>query len=100
MSEEQIAGFNLVSEALVPHLFRMALPAFQRIPSVDTQYLTDHITVDADDHAADMIEAVESLLQEGGSLGSVLEGMYLSGRTLLSIPDALYAKILRGAYRD
>lgn len=103
MSEEQIAGFNLVSEAAVPYLFKMALPAFKRLEAqnaADPQYLTDHITVDADDHAEQMIRAVEDLIAHGASLGSILEGMHLAGRALLSIPDALYAKLLRGAYRE
>jgi hypothetical protein len=98
MNEEQIAGFNLVSEAMVPHLFKMVLPAFKRLPGVDTTYLTDHIHVDADDHAQAMIEAVEDLVEHGAAVGSILEGMHLSARTALSIPDALYAKYLRGAY--
>lgn len=98
MSEEQIAGYNLVSEALVPYLFKMVLAAFKRIPEADTTYLTDHINVDADDHAQAMIEAVEDVIHTGGSVGSILEGMHLSARTALSIPDALYAKYLRGAY--
>jgi hypothetical protein len=100
MNEEQIAGFNLMSEALVPYLFKMVLGAFKRIPGADTTYLTDHIDVDADDHARAMIEAVEDLVSEGASVGGILEGMHLSARTALSIPDALYAKYLRGAYRS
>jgi hypothetical protein len=100
MNEEQIAGFNLVSEALVPYLFKMVLAAFKRVPGADTTYLTDHIDVDADDHARAMIEAVEDLVAEGASVGAILEGMHLSARTALSIPDALYAKYLRGAYRS
>jgi pyrroloquinoline quinone (PQQ) biosynthesis protein C len=99
MSECQIAGFNLMSEAMVPHLFKMALPAFQRIPGADCQYLTDHISVDADDHAAAMIRAVQDLILSGSSVGEILEGMHLSGRTSLSIPDALYAQVLRGHYQ-
>jgi hypothetical protein len=98
MSEEQIAGFNLVSEAIVPYLFKMVLPAFMRLKGADTTYLTDHINVDADDHAQAMIEAVEDLVNQGASVGSILEGMHLSARTALSIPDALYAKYLRGVY--
>ena len=101
MDEGQIAGFNLVSEAIVPHLFRLVLGAFSRLPESKVRYLTDHITVDADDHAKDMMEAVESLLaadETGEVAGRILEGMHLSGRTALSVPDALYAKYLRGAY--
>jgi pyrroloquinoline quinone (PQQ) biosynthesis protein C len=97
MSELQIAGFNLMSEAMVPHLFKLALPAFQAIPGADCQYLTDHISVDADDHANAMIQAVRDLLIDGASVGEIMEGMHLSARTALSIPDALYAKFLRSA---
>ncbi len=98
MNEEQIAGFNLMSEAMVPYLFKMVLPAFKRIPNCDTTYLTDHITVDADEHAEAMMLAVSSMIEQGASLGSILEGIHLSARTALSIPDALYAKYLRGYY--
>lgn len=100
MSEEQIAGFNLVSEAIVPSLFKMVLPAFKRIPGCDTKYFTDHITVDADDHAKDMMDAVTDMIEKGASTGAILEGMHLSARTALSIPDSLYAKVLRGAYNE
>ena len=99
MNEEQIAGFNLVSEAIVPHLFKMVLPAFKRIAEADTTYLTDHITVDSDEHAQAMIDAVTDMLNQGASVGSIMEGMHLSGRTMLSIPDVLYSKYLRGGYR-
>ncbi len=99
MSEEQIAGFNLVSEAIVPHLFKMVLPAFEKTPGCDTRYLTDHISVDADDHAAAMEKGVKSLLKNGASVGGIMEGMHLSARTALSVPDALYARHLRGVYK-
>lgn len=98
MSEEQIAGYNLVSEAIVPYLFKMVLPAYEKVPGCKTRYLTDHISVDADDHAEAMIEAVKDLIYSGASVGSIMEGMHLSARTALSVPDALYAKHLRGAY--
>ena len=98
MNEEQIAGFNLISEAMVPYLFKMVLPAFKRIPGADTQYLTDHISVDADDHAQAMINAIEDMIDHGSNIGGIMEGMHLSARTALSIPDALYAKYLRGAF--
>jgi hypothetical protein len=45
-----------------------------------------------------MIEAVADLISNGGCEGSILEGMHLSTRTALSIPDALFAKYLRGEY--
>jgi pyrroloquinoline quinone (PQQ) biosynthesis protein C len=98
MNEDQIAGFNLMSEAIVPYLFKMVLPAFKRIPGCDTRYLVDHITVDADEHAQAMIDAVSDMLEHGASVGAIMEGIHLSARTALSIPDALYAKQLRGAY--
>jgi hypothetical protein len=45
-----------------------------------------------------MEEAVEELLSEGGSPDEVLDGLHLSARTALSVPDALYSRVLRGAY--
>jgi hypothetical protein len=42
--------------------------------------------------------AVEAMLAEGAEAGAILEGVHLSGRTALAVPDALYAKVLRGQY--
>lgn len=103
MSEAQIAGYNLVSEAVVPELFKMALEAFQAIPGSDSLYLAEHITVDIDHHTRDMIAAVNELLKETASdsvLVHILHGMHMSGRAALSVPDVLFAKYLRGAYGE
>lgn len=98
MSEVQIAGMNLASEAMVPYLFSLALPAFQKMKGVNTNYLVEHIAVDADDHAQRMYDSIESLLSEGTELGKIIEGIHLGARTALSIPDALYSKHLRRGY--
>jgi pyrroloquinoline quinone (PQQ) biosynthesis protein C len=98
MSESRIAGFNLMSEAVVPILFKMVLESFRKLPNSNVTYLTDHITVDADDHAKDMMEAVESLIDEGAPVGEIMEGIHLSARTAFSVPDALFSKYLRGGY--
>ncbi len=98
MSEAQISGWALVAEAIVPDLFRMALPGFRRLPGVDLTYLEEHIVVDADEHATWMFEAAGELLAEGVCVDEILNGIHLGGRTALSVPDALYAKFLRGEY--
>lgn len=98
LDEEQIAGWILVAEAVVPALFQMALPAFERVPGADLRYLREHITVDADEHAEWMYQSVQELLSSPQSLERILQGIHLGGRTALAVPDALYAKYMRGAY--
>lgn len=98
MSEAQIAGWALVAEAVVPSLFSMTVPAYSRLPGVDMTYLNEHIQVDSDEHAQWMLESVEELVSEGTPIREILAGVHLGGRTALSIPDALYAKYLRGEY--
>ena len=100
MSEAQIAGWALVAEAIVPALFQMALPAYERVEGVDLTYLREHITVDSDEHAAWMRESVAQLLSEGVSIDEILVGIHLGARTALCIPDVLFAKFLRGGYES
>lgn len=100
LSEAQIAGWILAGESVVPQLFKMVLPAFKRQPGADVRYLTEHISVDGDEHAVWMREAIEELLDRGTPLSGILEGVHLGGRTALNVPDALYARFVRGGYSD
>jgi pyrroloquinoline quinone (PQQ) biosynthesis protein C len=99
LSEAEIAGWILVSEAVVPSLFSIALSGFEQYIGVDTTYLTEHIHIDADEHAQWMLDSVGELLDEGVSVKNILHGVHIGGRTALSVPDALYAKFKRGGYR-
>lgn len=98
LSEAEIAGWILVAEAVVPSLFALALPGFAKVEGADLRYLREHIVVDADEHSSWMRESVEELLKEGVPAADILNGVRLGGRTALNVPDALYAKFLRGAY--
>jgi pyrroloquinoline quinone (PQQ) biosynthesis protein C len=100
LSEAEIAGWILVSEAVVPSLFSIALKGFEQIHGVDTTYLTEHMHIDADEHSQWMAESALELMIEGENVENILHGVHIGGRTALSIPDALYAKYLRGGYRE
>ncbi|MDO8521385.1 MAG: iron-containing redox enzyme family protein [bacterium] len=95
LNEAQIAGWLLVAETLVPHLFALLRPAFEGFPEVDLRYLDEHIAVDADEHAQWMDAAVKEILALGGRAEEVITGVDLGGRVTLSVPDALYAKAIR-----
>ena len=94
-SEEQIAGWLMAAETLVPVFFALFRPAFVRFPNVDMRYLDEHITVDADEHAQWMNEAVLALLRDESSYEQILAGIDIGGRVTLSIPDLIYAKAVR-----
>src|SRR6185437_9820748 len=99
LTEEEIAGWILAAEALVPHMFAMFLRAFERIKGSDLTYLREHISVDSDEHSQWMLEAARELLDRPGteerSFQGILDGLDIGARVALSIPDALYAKALR-----
>lgn len=99
LSEEEIAGWILAAETLVPDMFAMFLPAFEKISGSDLTYLREHIGVDSEEHSQWMLEAARELIAESGdprrSYKGVLSGLDVGARVALSIPDALYAKTLR-----
>jgi len=95
MSEEEMAGWLMATETLVPTFFAIFRPGFARIPGADLRYLDEHIAVDSDEHAEWMNESVHELLKNETSYERLLAGIRLGGRVMLSIPDALYARTLR-----
>ncbi len=100
MSEGQIVGWTLVAEAIVPFLFQMTLAAYKKNPKTNVLYLEEHISVDSDEHAQWMFEGAIEVATSAQAFHAILEGIHLGGRTALSVPDALYAKFLRGAYDE
>jgi pyrroloquinoline quinone (PQQ) biosynthesis protein C len=93
LSEEELAGWILSAETLVPHMFAMFAPAYG--PEIDHTYFREHMHIDLDEHSAWMEEAAAELLQRPGALEGLLSGIDLGARVALSVPDALYAKALR-----
>jgi len=93
--ETVIAGWLLIAESLVPTLFKIFKMAFENISNIDLRYLDEHITVDADEHALWMYEAVEELLLNEHSFSEIMQGIDIGGRMILCIPDILYSKTIR-----
>ena len=91
-TEEEIAGWLMASESLVPTFFRIFRAAYEKIPGVDLRYLNEHITVDSDEHALWMREAVLELLHDEESYRKVLAGIDVGARLVLSIPDVMYSR--------
>jgi hypothetical protein len=96
MSEAEIAGWVLGTEELVPALFALFLPHFERLGGVDTEYLTTHIQVDVGDHAIEIRKGCESILAtKPESEDDMLFGIHLAGRFTFAVPDmirVLYTK--------
>ena len=99
MSEAEICGWLLAAESLVPTLFQIFKPAFEKFPGADLTYLNEHISVDSDDHAQWMMEGAVAILEnsknQSQALAEILAGIGLGGRVTLCIPDVLYSKALR-----
>jgi hypothetical protein len=90
MSEPALAGWLLTAETLVPAMFAVMKPCFDGL--ADTTYFTHHISVDSDEHAAWMAEAVEEIISLYGPscVPLVLEGMADAWSETLEDPDALW----------
>jgi hypothetical protein len=95
LSEEEIAGWLMAAETLVPVFFQIFRPAFARFPGADLRYLDVHIEVDSSEHSQWMNEAVQELLKDEISFNRILAGIDIGGRLLLSIPDLLYTRTKR-----
>ena len=94
MSEPMICGWLMVAEALVPVLFQVFRPAFERMPSADLEYFDEHIRVDSDEHAEWMAEAAEALLTRSDCYAELMLGIDIGARVTFSVPDAVYARTL------
>ena len=86
--EPAIAGWLLVSEALVPVLFEAVLPSYTRL-GADTRYFAEHVAIDADEHARWMAEAVEEIVVETGA-APILDGMAEAWQDTCEVPDRLW----------
>lgn len=95
LGDPTIAGWLLAEEALVPVLFRIFRPAYALIKEADMGYLDEHISVDSDEHAVWMLEAVQELCVDSDSFEQVMAGIDLGARKTLCIPDALYSETMR-----
>lgn len=101
MNQAQICGWVVGTEDLVPSLFELFLPHFERLGGVNTRYLTEHIQVDAEDHAVQMRRGCESILaSDPECIGDVQFGIELAGRFTLSVPDELLAAYASSSTRD
>ena len=93
-TEPEVAGWLLVAETLVPVMFAAMQPCFERVAGCATAYFTEHIAVDADEHATWMAEAVDDIIALYGtrSVAAIAAGMQDAWDETLEIPDALWAR--------
>ncbi len=90
MTEPEIAGWLLTAETLVPLLFAAIVPCFE--PLGDTRYFTEHIAVDADEHASWMAEAVDDVIALYGpeAIPQITAGMADAWQETREVPDELW----------
>lgn len=90
--EPAIAGWLLTAETLVPLMFAAIKPCFDRIG--DTRYFSEHIAVDADEHASWMAEAVADVVALYGpeSVPIVTAGMADAWQETREVPDRLWER--------
>jgi len=91
-AEPAIAGWLLTAETLVPLMFAAIKPCFDRIG--DTRYFSEHIAVDADEHASWMAEAVAEVVALYGpeSVPIVTAGMVDAWEETREVPDRLWER--------
>lgn len=90
-SEGVIAGWLLAAEGLVPVMFKGILPAFKKLISEnDTEYLTEHVAVDEDQHVQWMVEAVLEVLDSGATLEQVAHGIEKAGNITMGFLDDIH----------
>lgn len=96
--EPEVAGFLYVAESLVPLLFAELAPCFGAL-ACDTTYFTEHVRVDADEHAGWMADAIAEVLALYGpdARDAILEGMRDAWEETLEAPDQLAARLPGGA---
>jgi hypothetical protein len=90
--EPAIAGWLLTAETLVPLMFAAMKPCFERLG--DTRYFSEHIAIDADEHATWMAEAVDEIVAMYGpeSVPRVIEGMHDAWEETREVPDELWGR--------
>ncbi len=90
LTEPAIAGWLLTAETLVPLMFAALKPCFD--PLGDTRYFSEHIAVDADEHASWMAEAVDDVLALYGAdaVPIITAGMADAWVETREVPDALW----------
>lgn len=92
LSEAEICGWIMGTEDMVPALFELFLPHYEKLGGVSTHYLTEHIVVDSIDHAVELRKGCLAILEENEAcLSDVLFGIQLAGRFALSVPDEMLA---------
>jgi pyrroloquinoline quinone (PQQ) biosynthesis protein C len=93
-TEGLIAGWLLVAESLVPQMFAVVAPCYARIDGCDTQYFTQHVAVDNDEHAQWMSEAVADVMQiyGPGAREAVIAGMEEAWQETREVPDSLWRR--------
>ena len=91
-AEPEVAGYLLTAETLVPQLFAAMRPSYESL-GCDIRYFVEHESVDGDEHAVWMREAVLDVLSEYGrdATSAVLAGMREAWEETLEIPNALWS---------
>jgi hypothetical protein len=90
--EPAIAGWLLTAETLVPLMFAAVRPAFEG--RADTRYFSEHIAIDADEHASWMAEAVADVVAIYGPdcIPLVTAGMADAWQETREVPDELWGR--------
>ncbi|HEY0478723.1 MAG TPA: iron-containing redox enzyme family protein [Kofleriaceae bacterium] len=92
--EPAIAGWLLTAETLVPLLFAEIMPCFDRIGDRigDTRYFSEHIAIDADEHATWMAESVADVVAIYGAeaVPIIAAGMADAWQETREVPDRLW----------
>ncbi|MDB4952993.1 MAG: hypothetical protein JWO36_562 [Myxococcales bacterium] len=92
-TEPEIAGWLLTAETLVPLMFAAVEPSFARL-GADTLYFREHVSIDSDEHASWMSEAVEDVVEIYGPdcVSQITAGMADAWQETLEVPDALWRR--------
>ena len=90
-TEPEIAGWLLVAETLVPLMFAAVAPSFAALGG-DTRYFDEHVTVDTDEHATWMAEAIDEIAEIYGPscMPDIAAGMTDAWAETRMVPDALW----------
>lgn len=91
MSEPELVGWLLTAETLVPEMFAVVLPCFAAA-SAETEYFTQHVSVDTDEHSAWMAEAIDDVIAIYGPdcVTAILAGMADAWAETQEDPDTLW----------
>lgn len=90
-TEPEVAGFLLTAETLVPQMFAAIEPSFTAI-GCNTTYFREHISVDSDEHATWMAEAVSDIVTIYGEscVEQIVAGMVDAWQETREVPDTLW----------